>query len=347
MKKRLWALLPLIYILTGCGIGSKTASISVVYGAAAILSGVLLLCVCLSKERQPWLIVLFSSVMVVNIGYWALSVSPTLEWALNANRIAYLGSVALPLSMLMIALKVIGIRCPKWLPYGLIGLAVVVFVIAASPGFSTVYYKEVSLQVIDGASSLKKVYGPLHHVYMFYLMGYFVAMTTIVIASAIIRRKFSSAHAVVLLIAVFVNICVWLIGQLVDIEFEFLAVSYIITEMFLMGLYVLPQDQPEPIAVEVEVLVPVPEPMPSIQPVTVDLEEVREQFIQGLRELTPTERSVYELYVSGKSTKEIMATLNIKENTLKFHNKNLYSKLEVSSRKQLLEIYRQLSKNRS
>ena len=35
-----------------------------------------------------------------------------------------------------------------------------------------------------------------------------------------------------------------------------------------------------------------------------------------------------------------MAELNIKENTLKFHNKNLYSKLGVSSRKQLLEIYR-------
>ena len=35
-----------------------------------------------------------------------------------------------------------------------------------------------------------------------------------------------------------------------------------------------------------------------------------------------------------------MSTLNIKENTLKFHNKNLYGKLGVSSRKQLLEVYR-------
>jgi len=32
-----------------------------------------------------------------------------------------------------------------------------------------------------------------------------------------------------------------------------------------------------------------------------------------------------------------MNTLNIKENTLKYHNKNLYGKLGVSSRKQLLE----------
>ena len=341
MKKRLWALLPFLYMLTGCGVGDKTASISVIYGAAAILSGVLLLCVCLSNKREPWLIVLFSSVLVVNLGYWTLSVSPTLEWALYANRIAYLGSVVLPLSMLMITLKVIGIRCPKWLPYGLIGLAMVVFIIAASPGFSTWYYKSVSLQIVGGASTLKKVYGPLHQAYMFYLMGYFLAMTAIVLASAIIRHKFSVAHAVVLLIAVFVNICVWLIGQLVDIAFEFLAVSYIITEMFLLGLYAFPQDQLAPAVVEVSDSMR--EPEPNIQPVMVNLEAVREQFLQGLRELTPTERAVYDLYVSGKSTKEVMATLNIKENTLKFHNKNLYSKLGVTSRKQLLEIYRQLS----
>ena len=33
-----------------------------------------------------------------------------------------------------------------------------------------------------------------------------------------------------------------------------------------------------------------------------------------------------------------MAALNIKENTLKYHNKNIYGKLGVSSRKQLVSI---------
>ena len=47
-----------------------------------------------------------------------------------------------------------------------------------------------------------------------------------------------------------------------------------------------------------------------------------------------------DLVINGRSTKEIMSELNIKENTLKFHNKNLYGKLGVSSRKQLVEIYK-------
>ena len=55
--------------------------------------------------------------------------------------------------------------------------------------------------------------------------------------------------------------------------------------------------------------------------------EMMEYFAQGLDTLTSQERQIYEAYLSGMSTKDIMIELNIKENTLKFHNKNLYSKL--------------------
>ena len=60
-------------------------------------------------------------------------------------------------------------------------------------------------------------------------------------------------------------------------------------------------------------------------------------MLEQLPRLTPSERAIYELYLAGKSTKEVLKEMNILENTLKFHNKNLYGKLGVSSRKQLLE----------
>lgn len=63
-----------------------------------------------------------------------------------------------------------------------------------------------------------------------------------------------------------------------------------------------------------------------------------EYFICNLSTLTPTEHKIYELYLSGKNAKQIAQLLNITENTLKFHNKNIYSKLGISSRKQLLRF---------
>ncbi len=61
-----------------------------------------------------------------------------------------------------------------------------------------------------------------------------------------------------------------------------------------------------------------------------------EAFKIGLKELTRTERTVFDLYLQGKTAKEIADALNIRESTLKFHNHNILEKLGVSSRKQML-----------
>ena len=105
-------------VLAGCGKtahgGANAASI---YGATAILSLFLLIGYCLlERKRDRWFLLLFTSVLIVNIGYFMLSTSQGLEGALMANRIAYLGSVFLPLSMLMIILKVTNLCYKKWLP---------------------------------------------------------------------------------------------------------------------------------------------------------------------------------------------------------------------------------------
>lgn len=61
-----------------------------------------------------------------------------------------------------------------------------------------------------------------------------------------------------------------------------------------------------------------------------------EAFRIGLKELTRTERTVFDLYLQGKTAKGITDALNIRESTLKFHNHNILEKLGVSSRKQML-----------
>ena len=63
-----------------------------------------------------------------------------------------------------------------------------------------------------------------------------------------------------------------------------------------------------------------------------------EMFMNNLKTLTKKERTIFELYLEGKKTAEILVIADINQNTLKYHNKNIYSKLGVTSRKQLLEF---------
>ena len=61
-----------------------------------------------------------------------------------------------------------------------------------------------------------------------------------------------------------------------------------------------------------------------------------EQFLMGVKTLTQMERTVFEHYLAGKMVKDIVELLGIKESTVRFHNRNIYSKLGVNSLKQLL-----------
>lgn len=69
-----------------------------------------------------------------------------------------------------------------------------------------------------------------------------------------------------------------------------------------------------------------------------------QMFIDNLATLTPKEEDIFNLYVQGCSTKDIISQLGITENTLKYHNKNIYSKLGVKTRKELLQ-YIELMRN--
>lgn len=350
MRRTLVKLSPLplvILFLTGCAsIGEKAASMSLIYGVAAALSLILLVIYCSTvKKRDPWYLLLFASIAVVNIGYFALAISQGLGEALLANRVSYLGSVFLPLSMLMIIINATHIWYRKWMPYMLLSLAVVVFLIAASPGYLPIYYKDVSFEIVDGVATLIKDYGPLHVLYLIYLLGYFGAMIATIVHATLKDKIDSLAYAVIIAIAVFVNLGVWMIEQLVEIDFEFLSISYIISECFLLGLHFLMAEaeklkQQVPAAPAVEVKTEAPQ---EIETSVKEDSEAMKRFLEGLTNLTPKERELYECYVAGMTTDVIMEKLAIKENTLKFHSKNLYSKLGVKSRRQLMEIHKRLS----
>ena len=345
------SILLMLFSLGGCtAIGNKSATIPTVYMVTSIFAFVLLvLYLFLIKKKEPWFLLLFSAVTVVNLGYMLLSLSQNLEAALMANRISYLGSVFLPLSMLMAINRICNIKYPKWAIFLLLGISTIVFLIAASPGYLDIYYKEVSIISVSGATTLVKDYGPLHSLYLYYLLGYFATMLLTIILARKKQKIKTSTHATLILFAVLVNIGVWLMEQLVEFQFEFLSVSYIVSELFLLGISLLVNDidfynstSPATDAQQqTESLSSAKTTLHSNNAETLYENSVQEKLnylLSSLHTLTPTEKEVYRLYIEGKKTKEVMAALNITENTLKYHNRNIYSKLGVANRKELIDL---------
>lgn len=65
-------------------------------------------------------------------------------------------------------------------------------------------------------------------------------------------------------------------------------------------------------------------------------------FLDGIKNLTPTESRIFRYYLDGMTVSQIMEVSSIKESTLRYHNRNIYNKLGVSSLKQLMRYAAQM-----
>ena len=291
------------------------------------------------KKREFWLSLLYICVTVVNLGYLLLSASKTVEFAILANDVAYLGSVFLSLCMLLTIVKLCGFEVKKGHVIVCVTLGAVMFAIIATVGILPWYYKSVSLTFIDGSAKLVKEYGPLHNTYLVYLLGYFVAMIATIIYS--IRKKKHGSYKFAGLMAAVVcgNILVWLIEKFINWEFEFLSVTYIISELVFLFLYWMMQDyvhvndipqytpaQGERLGVEITAL--------SME---AKLGKVLSFVMEG-EPLTIREREILELILGNKKRKEIADDLHLSENTVKTYTRTLYAKLNVTCREELFAL---------
>ena len=196
----------------------------------------------LVRQKEPWLLLLYICVTIVNVGYFLLSISKTVEFAIFANDVAYFGSVFLSMSMLLTITKLCGFEIKKKLVITLGAVGIVMFLIVATAGILPWYYKEVELVFVDGAAKLKKVYGVLHPLYLIYLIGYFSAMVACIVHSIRKNMIASQRHASLIAAIVFGNIAVWFVEKFIPWDFEFLSVSYIFSEIILLGLYWMMQN---------------------------------------------------------------------------------------------------------
>ena len=214
------------------------------YGITALVALCMLgICVVADKKRDVWLLFVFASVSLCDLGYFMLSVSKDLGDALNSNRLSYLGSVFLPFFMLMMVLRFCDIKRRPRVTTALVVLGIVMLGITTSPGILPIYYSTVDIEIVNGTTKLVREYGPFHLLYYVYLIGYMLSMIGVALYAIAKKKIKSRVHTVLLLFTVLCNILIWLVEQFLPRGFEWLSVSYIVTEALILIIYRSMQSQ--------------------------------------------------------------------------------------------------------
>ena len=304
----------------------------IAYLVSSIIS-LIFLCgyILLVKNKNRWLSLLFISVFVVNLGYLLISVSKTLDFALFSNKISYFGSILLPISMLMIIIKLCKLKYYKSIPIILLSLGSIIFIIVSTTGYLPWYYESATIEFINGGTILVKEYGPLHIIYLFYLIITFLSMIICITVSLVKKKIEDYICPITLCIVVLGNIAVWFIEQKLTVNFEFLSVSYLFSEIIILGLYILVEGFNKKLQ------------NVSLKTVVVEknVEDKLELILSKLPEnieLSSRELDILNRILNNYKRKAIADDLNLSENTVKTYTRNLYNKLNVSSRDEIFEL---------
>lgn len=301
--------------------------------------GLLVAYLVMVKDRELWLTMLYICVTVVNLGYVLMSLARDVKFALFGNDVVYFGSVFLCMCMFLTIVRLCGFEVRRAHVITCAVLAALMFAIVVSSPMLPLYYKSVDIEIIDGAAKLVKEYGVLHPVYMIYLLGYFTVMIGTIVYSVKKKKIGNPKLAGFIAAVVCSNIVMWLFEKLVNWEYEFLSVTYIISELMLLFVYWMMQDYVH--KSDIPVLARERETQLGVDiatmPMNVKIGKVL-FFLKCGETLAPREREILELILENKKRREIADRLCLSENTVKTYTRTLYSKLGVSRREELYSL---------
>jgi len=325
---------------------------TIAYAITTLLSFLLLLGYCtFIKEKKLTFLLLFTSVFIINLGYLFGSSSHTLEEALLANKISYVGAVFLPLVMLVIIMDECKHKRHPIFLASMILLTSMILLLTMTPGYANWYYQSVELTFVNGGAQLIKTYGRFHKLYFLYLFLYFGLMVASIVVASIKKTNASPKLLFSLLTVVFANILIWFVEQKIHFNFEFLSISYIVTEMHLLSMYNIAES-----SIPAQTMDMSSDPTENSVPpcfvgppaVNADIigDESNQTYFPSMEEiiaawpavaqLTTREVEVFKELIQNKKRKDIAEELCVSENTIKKHTSNIFTKLNVSCRADIM-----------
>lgn len=209
------------------------------YAAASILSTVsflLFLAFSDGKTVNSYMMLFALLLVVANGGYLATSLSTTLGEALLANKISYIGGCFIPPVIITIILGICRYRVPKFVYAIMLTYSIVVYSFVLTTGYSDLYYNDASLMRYNGASVLKRSYGPFHILFTILLYGYLAILIGIVVYTMKKKKDVSFKTIVSLMLLGAGMLAIFVLLRFINPLFEAMPAAFVFVSFMLLYL---------------------------------------------------------------------------------------------------------------
>ena len=211
--------------------------ITIYYGTLLAIS-LILLCIYFvvwDKHYNILVTLMFVLVPIVDVGYVLMSAAKDLDGALIANCFVYIGGSYLSLLIMLCILSLCKIRLPKFITFAFLVLSTVVYSSVLTIGWNGLFYRSVAFEAVDGAGFLtKKVYGPMHTVFVAMLVIYFVIPMIAIIYSLIRKNNVSNKSLILLFIGEIICLFGYFGGRILDLNVDLIPATFSMAQVIVL-----------------------------------------------------------------------------------------------------------------
>lgn len=196
--------------------------------ALAIVNLVMLVYTYENKKANYYFMLSMLIMTVSNCGYLAMALSTDLSEAILANKIGYVGGCFIPLITLFLICTICNYRIPNWIRYILYGYSFGVFFMVLTIGYSNLYYTDLSLGKLGGATILVHSYGVGHAFFYVMVYGYLIAEIILLSEQVFKKRAVSVNKLWMLSVMVILNLVIFIVGRIIQPDLEIMPALYVI-----------------------------------------------------------------------------------------------------------------------
>lgn len=212
------------------------STIEVCYLIATIAAAAELLTLRISvRQQSPNHMLFFSALLLASCGYFAVSISKTVEEAVLATKLTYI-STFLPLFVLFTIAEFCKTRIPRPITYGLTALTIADMVFACSIGYSKLFYREYALGTWNGTSYLFRTYGPLHIIHYILLFFDILFALLIIFRTLRVKRNVSRRSVMLLLFGLCLTMLVYYFERKMHTPFDVVPILYVLFGTIYLGI---------------------------------------------------------------------------------------------------------------
>ncbi len=181
----------------------------------------------------------FFSIVLADFGHLFLALSTTIEGAVVANKVCYLGSCFLPLFLFLLICRLCSFKVANWVKLLLFLYSTLVFALSCTVGFSSIFYESVRYVVLNGFGSYMPTYGPAHMLWNALLYSYVVANVVVIIVAAKKKRNVSYKTLIAIAALTVVSIGAFVIARYMENDTLIMPLVYLIDEFVLLYICAL------------------------------------------------------------------------------------------------------------